>query len=744
MGLRHRLLTAGSIPAGNADLSLPWKEVMANLKFKCRLRHIPYTVLATILIAAKVSAQGVGGTLPAVTVTPGASGQVADVAGWGDAPLKDLPLSVLVIDSAQMQAVGARRLADLTRFDASVTDSYNSPGYWDFLSIRGFTIDNRYNYRREGLPISAETSIPLENKERVEVLKGTSGIQAGTSAPGGLVNYAVKRPTENDLRSARLEFSSRSSVLAAVDLGGRLGTDKAFGYRLNVAHEEMRPPTNNLNGERNLLALAADWRVSRDAVLEAEIEWSRKAQASQAGFSLLGNTLPAPVNPSLNLNNQSWSQPSVFDALTGSLRWTQALNADWRWSAQLGTQRLRTDDRIAYGFGCSAENNYDRYCSNGTFDLYDYRSENERRTQNATSLRLQGKLQTAGIVHDLGLGLTHSQLKNRFQLEAYNYVGTGNVQGTLQTPANATVSSQNTNRDERSLELSVQDAIRWTPRLTSWLGLRNTALARDSIRTNGSRDTHYDAAVTTPWLAISYVLAAGPTVYASYGEGIESQVVPNRTSQYTNAGVALPPLKSRQLEAGIKGAQANLSWQVAAFRIKRPVSNLEACANLGLSPCLGQYDGQAVHAGLEASTRWQDGPWRLGAGVTLLDARREGSAADPSINGRRPTNVPSRVLRAEAVWRVPSVSGLELQGQWQHEGTRAVLADNSVMLPAWNRFDAGLRYATRTGATATTWTVGVSNLLDKRFWQESPNQYGHVFLFPAAARTLRVGVQASL
>ena len=130
------------------------------------------------------------------------------MSGFGDLPLKDVPISATVIDSAQLQSSGARRLADLTQFDASVTDAYNSAGYWDFLSVRGFVLDNRFNYRREGLPISAETAIPLDNKERVEILRGTSGIQAGTSAPGGLVNYVVKRPTEQDLREVYRNIGS--------------------------------------------------------------------------------------------------------------------------------------------------------------------------------------------------------------------------------------------------------------------------------------------------------------------------------------------------------------------------------------------------------------------------------------------------------------------------------------------------------------------------------------------------------
>jgi iron complex outermembrane receptor protein len=720
---------------------------MANLKIKNHfrpLRHMGRSILATTFIATTVSAQTADVSLPPVTITSGAGVRPVDLAGFGDYPLKELPMSVMVVDSAQISASGSRRLADLARYDASVTDAYNAPGYWDFLSIRGFTLDNRYNYRREGLPINAETSIPLDNKERVEILKGTSGIQAGTSAPGGMVNYMVKRPTNKDLRSARLEVTSRSSVLAAVDLGGRFGNDGVFGYRLNVAHEDLRPITQHLRGQRDLLALAADWRVSTDSLLQAELEWSHKSQPSQLGYSLLGSTLPAAANPALNLNNQAWSQPSVFDALTGSLRWQQNINSDWRWSAQLGSQRLKTHDRLAYGFGCSAENNYDRYCSDGTFDLYDFRSEHEKRTLNAATLKLQGKVQAAGLSHDLSLGLTHSQLNNRFQMQAYNYVGTGNVQGTQMVPADPTLTDQNTNRDEKSLELSVQDVIQWTPTLSTWLGMRSTSLARDSIRTDGSRATHYTAALNTPWLAVHYALDDQKSIYASYGEGLESQVVPNKMSQYVNAGVALAPLKSRQLELGIKGNQKDMIWQVNAFRISRPMSNLDACVRLGITPCTGQYDGEAVHTGLEANGQINSGAWRLSGGVTLLDAKRKGSMLEPSTNGQRPTNVPTNVLRAQTAWRVPGMAGLEWQTQWQREGNRAVLPDNSIMLPAWNRFDSSVRYAARMGATATTWTLGIDNLTNHRHWQEAPYQYGHVYLFPAAARTFRLAVQASL
>ena len=704
--------------------------------------------LSAIVLAAQAAlaqTEPPAATLAPVTVSAPRPAPAADVTGFGAWPLRELPLSAQVIDREAIDLWGAQRLADLTRLDASVSDAYNAPGYWDFLTVRGFVIDNRTNYRREGLPISAETTIPLDNKERVEILKGTSGLQAGVSAPGGLVNYVVKRPTDETLREARLQFTERRSLLAAVDLGGRFGPQDAYGYRLNLATESLRPLTRNLDGNRNLAALALDWRANADTLVEAEVEASRKHQPSQQAFSLLGDRLPPPVDPRLNLNNQPWSQPSDFQALTGSVRLTQQIDADWRWSAQLGSQRLKSNDRIAYAFGCSAENRYDRFCSDGSFDLYDYRSEDEYRTQQAARADLRGTVAWGGITHELGFGLLASQLRNHFQPQAYNWVGTGTVDGLSVVPPDPTPADPNTNRDERSLEFALTDTMRFSPRATLWLGLRHTRLSRDSIRTDGRRATHYTQGITTPWVALSYRLTPALQAYASYGEGVESQVVPNKPSQYLNAGQALPALKSRQWEAGLKGGEERegaLGWQIALFRIQHPMSNLDACARLGLSPCLGQYDGEAIHRGVEASAHWKHGPWQLGASATLLDARREGSLIEPETNGQRPTNVPRAVLRAQASWQAAEVPGLSLAALLAHEGPRQVLPDGSMTLPGWTTVDASLRYQTRAGTTQLTWTAGIDNLFDRRYWKESPFQYGHVYLYPGAARTARFGLSA--
>src|SRR6202012_1554483 len=119
----------------------------------------------------------------------------------------------------------ASRLSNITTLDPAVSDAYNSEGYYDFLTVRGYVIDNDYNFRRDGLPINAESLIPLDNKSRVEILKGTSGMQAGTSAPGGLVNMVVKRPQAVDSTVLSLGYTQPGTVEASIDWNKRLSSD---------------------------------------------------------------------------------------------------------------------------------------------------------------------------------------------------------------------------------------------------------------------------------------------------------------------------------------------------------------------------------------------------------------------------------------------------------------------------------------------------------------------------------------
>jgi len=673
--------------------------------------------------------------LAPVTVV-GRATPAATIAGWGEQPLAKLPLQATVVSTEAMKDSGGKRLSDITGTDPAISDAYDTEGYWDYLTVRGFVIDNRYNYRRDGLPINAETSIPLDNKSRIEVLKGTSGMQAGTSAPGGLVNLVVKRPTDAPLRSAFLEWRQSGSVTGAVDLSQRFGADNEFGVRLNAAAAHLDPRVRDAKGERNLFALAADWRVSSDTLLEAEIERSHRSQPSVPGFSMLGNTVPAPTDPRINLNNQPWSLPVVLDGTTGSLRWQQKLTPDWRFVAHAASQRLTSDDRIAFPFGCTdTDGTYyaDRYCPNGTFDLYDFRSENERRRLDAVDVSLQGKLQTGSIAHTLALGVLRTRTHDTLPPQAFNFAGTGNVDGTATTPANPTPFGETTFRDERSTELYIRDAIAFDTRWTAWLGARHSRIERG-----------YTQSFTSPSVALTYAYARDQMAYVSWGRGVESAVAPS-LPMYTNASQVLPALQSRQAEVGLKGASDAFDWNLAFFDISRPLTaDIGTCDASAATPtCTRTIAGEQRHRGIEANAGWRAGPWSLQAGAQRLRARVEGSG-DATIEGKQPTNVPARTLKVQVGYDVPALPGLSMRGRVVYEGERQVLPDNSAQIPGWTRFDADARYETKVAGVSWTLRAGVDNLFDKRAWRESPYQFSHVYLFPLAPRTFRVSAQADL
>lgn len=691
--------------------------------------RFPLHALALAALHAACAAQAA----EQVTITGRLEPVPASVAGFGDVPLSQSAFQAVSLSASALADAGVRSLADITRLDAGVADAYNAPGYWSTLTVRGFVLDNNHNVQRDGLPISAETAIAFENKERLEVLKGTSGAQSGTSAPGGLANLVVKRPRGVDQSTVLLGWSERGNWRAAADIERRLGDGDAFGLRLNAAVESLDPVIHDSTGERHLLALAGSARLAAGRQIDAEVELSHQSQPSMPGFSMLGDRVPSAraTDPRTNLNNQAWSRPVVFDGSTASLRWTEALGDDWHVVAHAMSQKLRTDDRIAFPFGCDAEGNYDRYCSDGSFDLYDYRSDGERRDTFAGALTLAGSARWAGMRHQLSTGLTWTDFRLHGNTQAYNWAGVGQVDGSVQVDAAPTPTYTTTGRHERSTELHLRDHVELTAGTGLWLGLRHTQLERG-----------YEQSLTTPWVALSHRLDDAWMVYGSWGEGIESEVVPD-LPMYNNAGQVLSALRSKQAELGLKFNDKDWSFNLAALDIQRPTSDDVGACDGSEGSCTRRIDGNARHRGIEASADARWGAWGLQASAMWLRARREGAtlAADNSLT---PVNVAERSARLLASWQVAEVPGLTTQASLSYEGPRFVLPDNSAHIPGWTTVGLAARYGTRAFGHEWLARFGVDNLLDRRAWRESPYQFSHVYLYPLEPRTFRASVQVSL
>lgn len=486
-----------------------------------------------------------------VQVTGRGATESAAITGFPQ-PLSRTPIQVDVVDKDVLADLGASSLSDLTRIDAGITDSYNAVGYWTTFAVRGFQVDNRTNFRRDGLPINAETVLSLDNKSAVEILKGLSGMQAGTSAPGGLVDLVVKRPDRN-LRDVTLRWAQPGTLGVAADLAQRFGEGRQFGARVNLSADRLDPNVRAARGHASTASLATDWRPDADHLLELEFEHNVQSEPSVPAFSMLGPVVADPhsIDPRINLNDQPWSLPVVTQGNTMSLRYTQALGAQWRFRVQALQQRLVSNDHLAFPFGANADcNPCDRFASDGTFALYDFRSDDERRQTRDLDVALSGEFGTGPLKHALTAGALATRFTGRFNDEAYNFAGIADIDGHTVVPAAPAPDLPNTDRSESSNELYLRDTVQIADDWTAWVGVRHSRLHRRSSETaagSAAFDTDYRQAFTTPWLSLSHQLAAADMVYLSWGQGVESTLAPTHGDAINN-GQSLSATLSRQWE----------------------------------------------------------------------------------------------------------------------------------------------------------------------------------------------------
>ncbi|WP_151636191.1 TonB-dependent siderophore receptor [Noviherbaspirillum aerium] len=683
--------------------------------------------------------------LPPVSVSASRmSGEAADSAGigsFGQVPLQATPAAVSVITRQEMQERGIRQTTDLLRLDASLNEAYNAIGYAEQFSIRGFNLDNASSYRKDGMEIAADASIPLENKERIEVLKGLAGLQAGIATPGGIANYVTKRPTAETLRTVTLEARERGTLYGAIDLGGRFD-DRRFGYRINAAAEKLRSYVRGADGERQFVSGAFDWRLTPQALLQLDLDYQHKSQLSVPGFQLINGTdLPTGVSPRTNLNNQPWSRPVKTDSANVGLRLDYQFNADWNGSVAVNRHSFRRDDFAAFPFGCAAGGLFFGFCANGDYDVYDYQSEDEAKSLLATQAMLQGRFATGALAHAATVGVSTLRRRDDFGDCVYGTAdclgsasnGTSNLYAPVAVaPSAIRTGTVRLRRSGDEHSLFANDIISLSEAVKLHAGVRYTHIERDQYDPAGARVSRHDQGYFLPNVALAYSPRTDWTAYASYAQGLEHGGVAPLFA--ANANQALDPSKSRQIELGIKMAVAD-QWQLAAalFQIRKPLEYTDA-------DFAYVRNGDAEHRGLELSAQGR-ATRNLSVGVSLmaLDTRQENTGV-ASFDGKRTTNVPRFKSIVHLDYAVPQLTGLALNGSWQYAGSKAFSPDNSVTVPGYHLFNIGARYSTRVGGMATTLRASIDNVADKFYWRDVTQSLGG-YLFPGAPRTFRVSAQ---
>lgn len=696
-----------------------------------RLAPRAVAIAAAVVAAGPsfVMAQGTAqGTLPTVTVSGeqarSFSSRTVQVGAFRDQDPLDVPLTNNVVTREVLDAQGAVSLFDALRNTAGVTRSQISGSTYDNISIRGILVENRGNYRLNGsLPIVNLIDTPLENKERVEVLKGASSLYYGLVPPSGIVNFVTKRAAAAPVTTVATSVNNHGAIDVHADIGRRFA-DGSMGLRVNAVAGRQDIGIENHKGDRGLLSVAYDWRVTPGISLKADLEHYRKDVSEQAAIGLpraVGGVITLPGVPDNKRNlAASWHHYDA-NATNALLRADIALGETWAVTLETGRAQTERDRRFPQFL------NYNLATGEGTLNTSFV--NDQRFTNTNHRAELLGRFGSGWLQQELTLGYTHNLR------EAYSGTSApaSNVPQNLYTPRpipeqSPAIARRGTDSAITDKGLYVFDRILLGERWQVLAGLR----AADY--TNETATTRYSASKTSPNVSLLFKPTPDTTVYASYLEGLEE--TGTAPANRANSGEILPPAVNKQKEIGVKARVWNgMFAQAALFQIDRPQTTVEAANRFVLG-------GESRYRGLELSASGDLSPrWGVVASMLLMEAEIVATgAANASELGRTPENTPRRTASLFGEYRVPQVGGLSLNAGLYHVGKRAVNNLNQTWVGSYTTVSLGARYLTKFAGRQFTLQANLDNAADRNYWATA----GNALLNTGAPRTLRIAAKMEL
>lgn len=663
--------------------------------------------------------------------------------GTEEVELKDVPASINVLTKDLLDDRQVKLISEAARTDASIGDYYATLGYYENLSIRGFPLDLATSFRMNGMALTGEQNFAFENKDRVEILKGVNAMQVGASSPGGVINFVTKRP--KDVMSATFGTGERGTAYAAVDYGTFLNQEKSLGIRINAAHEDIRPYVKGAEGKRDFASLALDAKISNKTLVQFDLEYQDRSQKGVSGLMLLGDGttswVPQNIPADIQLNRYSWVLPTEINSLNTGLKIDHEIDQNNSLFFHLSRSETKINDRQAYPLPLSTGT----FGPTGNFVVSDFRSENELRRNDQAQIGFSSKFSTDSIDHLLKYGVSLLQRsiyqgQARFDYDYTNYLPVDNIYNLDQPiPSGTSTPGARTKvLDHQQNSLFIQDNMKLSEQLNVYISGRYIELSDKSYSAQttqlGQLLGVYKKNYLLPSIGVTYKVNTQITNYVSYSEGVETGTKPIETS-FRNS-TPLKPRKTNQVEIGTKYAPTiDALISAAIFRATRPNEYANGYS-AGVYDEIKQ-DGKVVHTGVELLyTQKVTKRFNLTSSAMYLEAKQE-SASLSSMNGAQAIGTPNWRAVIFADYLIPDIENLSIQGGWTYVSSKGVTLDNSIKVPGYHKFDAGLKYVDKVGKSKATYRLNVENVFDKFYWRDVSQTYGSNTLYPGTPRIFR-------
>lgn len=576
--------------------------------------------------------------------------------------LRETPQSVSVMTRQRMDDQAMTTLGDVVKSAPGLTLT-KLGGERERFHSRGFQINN---LMIDGLPIQYEEAALstglLAMYDRVEIVRGTSGLMEGVGTPGGSINLVRKRPTQEFQGSVTGSAGSWDDYRSELDLSGPLSEGGSLRGRTVISYQDKNSFIDDYENQRSLFYGILEGDLGEDTTLSLGVSWSKDnnpgADWNGLGTYSDGSFLPVSRSTRMSPSWSYWDKESttVFAELE------HRFGNDWkaRFMAtlvesemdMLGTFINQVTDDPTFTLRGGAYN-YDR--DQKSFDGY-----------------LSGPFKLFGRSHELVLGASHRSHEHRdrgsaailngnFDIGTYDPL-TWNPGSAILPPVGEFGMWQRFDEVEQTgvyatTRLSISDP------LTLILGGRLDWYEMDTIQYDGAwvyGDNNYKATREfTPYAGIVYDLNDTYSVYASWTRIFQPQ-------NYENASRGLlEPQEGSNYEVGIKGEylDGRLNASAAVFQVdleNLPQELSAASCQSGMTACY-ESAGKVRSRGFELEVSGELMPgWQAAASYTYNHA----VVAEPAADAARPTgtliqgkryasNLPLNLVKLSTSYRLP-------------------------------------------------------------------------------------------
>jgi outer membrane receptor for ferric coprogen and ferric-rhodotorulic acid len=571
--------------------------------------------------------------------------------------IRETPQSVTVITRQQMDDHAARTIGDVLRNTPGVSAQAYDSDRMEYSS-RGLAITN-YQYDGvntvyDGVYDEGTTHVDMATYDRVEVLKGATGLMTGSGDPSATVNLIRKKPTREFQASITGSAGSWDNYRTEGDIAGPLNDSGSLRGRFVGAYQDKKSYQDHYKQKKDVLYGILEADLSPDTLLTAGIDHQA---TTPRGSSWTGNPVYFSDGSRTDFSRShnpaaDWSRRD-FDSTTYFASLEQALANDWKLKVSLNQLQTDHDTRL----GSASGGNPDKATGEGLF--YYWGRWEGHRVQNTGDINLSGNYSLFGREHDLVVGYMASasrQTGATYDTSLFEMVP-GSIydwNGDVAQPDFPKNGKYETNKRQNGLYLATR--LRPTDALSVIAGARVSDFKYDeTYNYDGLNPTFADSrasyeqhGVVTPYLGAVYDLDDTYSVYASYTSIYQPQT-------YKDAnGATLDPVEGDSYEAGLKAAwmDGKLNGSLAFFRIEQD----NVAESIGTNPITNEGIYKAISGAttqgveLELVGEVQDG-WNISAGYTYARSRDDD---EQRIYGfPMTTTKPEHLVRVFTTYRLP-------------------------------------------------------------------------------------------